>query len=265
MASITRLPSFDSLTIDLEGPRGNAWGLFGDGNELGMLNLLTPAVVAQAGKEIRDGVRISLDWDLNQPEIPNFNRQPFRSEMIHKHPRSVNDDILTFNTQCSSQWDGFRHFGNQKLKLYFNGNTQEDLQRSTVLGIDASARAEFHGSQGIHLEKSFPILKNSISLSAWSKAGGIAGRGVLLDWASWAERKKIPYSNFESSHIPLSGLQTIAAETDISFGPGDILFVRSGYTQSYNGLSSSERLAISQRSSPDFLGVQAGEETLRWL
>lgn len=27
------------------------------------------------------------------------------------HERTVNDDALDFNTQCSTQWDGFRHYG----------------------------------------------------------------------------------------------------------------------------------------------------------
>jgi hypothetical protein len=34
--------------------------------------------------------------------------------VIHKAPRVVNDDIWTFNSQVSSQWDGLRHFAYQK-------------------------------------------------------------------------------------------------------------------------------------------------------
>ncbi len=43
--------------------------------------------------------------------MPCFGRQAFHQHVFHKVPRTVNDDILTFNTQGSSQWDGFRHFG----------------------------------------------------------------------------------------------------------------------------------------------------------
>lgn len=76
-----------------------------------MLNLLTPQVVATAAKEIKTGVRMSLDWSLDKPSYPSFGRDPFKHTIKSKHPRSVNDDILEFNTQCSSQWDGLRHYG----------------------------------------------------------------------------------------------------------------------------------------------------------
>lgn len=106
------LPAFDALTLSKDGPKGNAWGLFGPSDQLGMLNLLTPkTVAAAAAKEIREGVRISLDWPLNKPSFPSFGRDPYKHRIVNKAPRTVNDDVLTFNTQCSSQWDGFRHYG----------------------------------------------------------------------------------------------------------------------------------------------------------
>lgn len=112
-------PPFSSLPLDPAGPPGNAWGLYGKDDRLGALNLLTPAVVAAAAaSEIRTGQRVSLDWSLNNPSQPSFDRAPFESRLVNRaHPsgekRTVNDDILHFNTQCSSQWDGFRHYGTQ--------------------------------------------------------------------------------------------------------------------------------------------------------
>jgi hypothetical protein len=104
-------PPFDSLPLKKGGPRGNAWGYFGAEDELGMLNRLDPKNTKAAAKEIIHGIRISTDLALDQPRIPYFNRIPFQQNIHHKAPRSVNDDILTLNTQSSSQWDGFRHFG----------------------------------------------------------------------------------------------------------------------------------------------------------
>jgi hypothetical protein len=108
-------PPFSSLPFQADGPRGNAWGRFGAEDNLGMLNLLTPTVVAQAAGEIKTGERVSLDWPLNKPLYPSYKRVAFRHEIINRgrgdELRVVNDDLLTFNTQCSSQWDGFRHFG----------------------------------------------------------------------------------------------------------------------------------------------------------
>src|ERR1035441_9433131 len=113
------LPPFDSLPLQKDGPRGNAWGLFGPGDELGMLNLLTPETTLSATKEIVHGIRISTDWPLNMPKVPCFNRVVFQQHIHNKSPRSVNDDILTFNTQSSTQWDGFRHFGEIESSLGF--------------------------------------------------------------------------------------------------------------------------------------------------
>lgn len=104
-------PLFKALPLQKDGPAGNAWGLFGEGDELGMLNLLTAENTRKAAQEILDGTRISIDLPLDRFDIPAFGRQAFRQKLLHKAPRTVNDDILTFNTQASSQWDGFRHFG----------------------------------------------------------------------------------------------------------------------------------------------------------
>lgn len=128
-------PSFDSLPLRKDGPKGNAWGLFGDDDQCGMVNLLTPENTAAAAKEVVEGVRISTDWPLGAMTKPCFGRQPFKQQIHHKAPRTVNDDILTLNTQSSSQWDGLRHFGWQKEKVYFNGIEQDAIMNSDVNGI----------------------------------------------------------------------------------------------------------------------------------
>ena len=104
---------FSSLPLDPNGPSGNAWGRFGATDQLGTLNLLTPAVVAAAARSIQTGVRISLDWPLNKPAFPSYGRKPIQHEIQARGhiDRLVNDDVVTFNTQISSQWDGMRHYG----------------------------------------------------------------------------------------------------------------------------------------------------------
>jgi hypothetical protein len=109
------VPAFSELPLDPSGPPGNAWGRFGPDDQLGMLNLLTPSVVTRAAEEIKTGIRVSLDWPLTMPKYPSFGRSEARHEIINRNKgqglRVVNDDILSFNTQSSTQWDGFRHFG----------------------------------------------------------------------------------------------------------------------------------------------------------
>lgn len=88
--------------------------------------------------------RVSLNWPLNAQgeEAGFFQRKLFHQEIIHKAPRIVHDDVWTFNSQCSSQWDGFRHFGYQKEAKFYNGVTVDQIsgkdsngQKSTVNGI----------------------------------------------------------------------------------------------------------------------------------
>ncbi|OCL06300.1 hypothetical protein AOQ84DRAFT_411421 [Glonium stellatum] len=233
-------PPFSSLPLDPTGPPGNAWGLYGTSDSLGALNLLTPATVAAAATEIKTGERVSLDWPLNKPSYPSFDRNPFESKIVNRskgeQKRSVNDDVLHFNTQCSSQWDGFRHYGYQKAKKYYNGHTQKELENPGVIGIDA-----------------------------WVEKGGIVGRGILLDYVSFCEKHSLALSAFTSTAIPLSHLCELIAEQNISFRAGDILFLRSGFTTAYERLSIDEQKALAERPSPDFIGLEATTGVLRWI
>ncbi|KAJ5522602.1 hypothetical protein N7527_006717 [Penicillium freii] len=228
-------PAFDALPLRKDGPPGNAWGMFGDQDQMGMLNLLTPENTAAAAGEIVDGVRISTDWALNSMTTPCFGRSAFEHIIKNKAPRAVNDDILVFNTQSSSQWDGFRHYGS-KQGTYFNGCTQEDIQNST--------------RNGIHV---------------WVENGGIVGRGVLLDYAGWAAANGKEVNCFETQSIPASVLQEVAASQNTTFRPGDILFIRTGWTRAYEQLSRAQCQQLADYAAPPVIGVESSEAMLRWI
>ncbi|GJN71364.1 cyclase protein [Purpureocillium lilacinum] len=234
---MTTKPPFDALPLRKDGPRGNAWGLFGPDDQCGMLNLLTPEVVRAAASEITDGTRVPTDWPLNSMAQPCFGRRPFSHTLKEKAPRIVNDDELTFNTQSSSQWDGFRHFGFQREKVFFNGKTQHELSTTTVNGIQA-----------------------------WVNKGGIVGRGVLLDYAAWADAQGIPIEAFSPASIPVSTLKQVATSQGIAaFRPGDILFLRTGWNRAYRALDDAARQALADHKVPPAIGVESSEATLRWL
>jgi hypothetical protein len=136
-------PFFEALPLDKSGPPGNAWGLYGANDMLGALNLLTSTGVAEASQEIKTGDRVSLDWPLAKPSHPSFDRLPFETKLINKTKpvgpfRHVNDDVLHFNTQCSSQWDGFRHFGYQKAQRYYGDRPHRDIGTTNIIGIDGT-------------------------------------------------------------------------------------------------------------------------------
>lgn len=136
---MSQKPSFDSLPLRKDGPHGNAWGLFGPDDQLGMLNRLTPEVRAAAAKEIIDGTSVSTDLPLDYMSRPCFGRAPFEQVIKNKAPRVVNDDTLCFNTQSSTQWDGFRHYGYQEAGLYFGGRKPDEITNSKVNGIHGMA------------------------------------------------------------------------------------------------------------------------------
>jgi hypothetical protein len=63
-----KLPDFDDLP-KVEGmPQGCAWGLFdqnGKKDVYGTLNLLTPDVVKSAASEVKEGVSVSLKYEIS--------------------------------------------------------------------------------------------------------------------------------------------------------------------------------------------------------
>ncbi|KAF2791664.1 hypothetical protein K505DRAFT_351145 [Melanomma pulvis-pyrius CBS 109.77] len=235
-------PPFTSLPLDKSGPAGNAWGLYGASDELGALNMLTPATVVAAAQEIRTGDRISLDWTLNLPEFPSFGRPSFDWKMENRsHPdgtkRTVNDDVLHVNTQSSSQWDGFRHYGYQGAKRYYGGRSQAEVESgSGVIGIDRVA-----------------------------EAGGITARGVVLDYPRYLERRgKPPVDALTASSIPASVLKDMLKDTGVKPRAGDLLLLRTGFTKRYLELSTEERKELPNKA-PTFLGVESSKDVLQWI
>ncbi|KAF2010037.1 hypothetical protein BU24DRAFT_473229 [Aaosphaeria arxii CBS 175.79] len=231
------IPSFDDLPLDKNGPPGNAWGLWGEHDELGMLNRITPQVVAAAAREIQNGHRISLDWPLDKPSHPAFDRRRFHHEILNKAPMTMNDDAIYINTQSSTQWDGFRHYGYQRTKQFYRGHRQED----------------FVPGQG------------PLSIDVFARHGGITGRGVLLDWYSWAQKNGIHRSPFETGAVELSHLKAILQEKSIELRPADILFIRVGFTAEYDKLSIEQQQNFPNRQPGGLLGLEASRDSLRWL
>lgn len=155
--------SFDELPLKRPGPPLNAWGLYGDDDELGRLNLLTAEAVSRGLKEAQHGITINLkfvhlevqypieDLRASHPSCWIFRKSTDNSQSASGLPahescksssetwhvsshvlalahlallerrvtmtddRSIhrghcNDDHVSFNTQSSTQWDGFRHY-----------------------------------------------------------------------------------------------------------------------------------------------------------
>lgn len=231
-------PVFSSLPLHKDDPPFSAWGLYGANDELGCLNLLTEERVIEATKEIKTGIRIGLNLPLTIPSPPSHNRMGFKHKIIHKNPRNVHDDIIEMNTQCSTQWDGFRHYGYQQENICYNGVTVAE-----VSGPNAGVK---------------------LGLQLWCKKG-IVGRGVFLDYLSYSETMDNKYELLENHEISLSELKACAAAQNVTFLVGDILIIRSGWTKAYLRLDEKDRVNWAMRSPPRLGGVATTKEVAEWL
>lgn len=95
--------------------------------------------------------------------------------------------------------------------------------------------------------------------------GGMTGRGVLLDFADWAVSNAISISALESQAITLENIKQVVKDHRLEFRKGDILFIRSGFTEAYSRLNDQQRKELPNRPTPDFIGVEATEGMVRWL
>ncbi|CAE6525435.1 unnamed protein product [Rhizoctonia solani] len=231
------LPAFKDLPLRPEYPPHAAWGVWGEKDELGTVNNITPETITAASKEIKLGLSIPLNWSMDLPKYSLYERKGFHRENIAKTPRTINDDIIHFNTQCSSQWDSLRHFGYQAEKVFYNGLKQESLLSDPSITTN-----------GIH---------------NWARTG-IVGRGVLLDFYAYAQRHNLEYGAFSQYGITLDQLKAVQAEQGIEFRHGDILLIRFGFTAQYNALSDERKRELA-KVPHTWAGVGQSKDFLEWF
>ncbi|KAK1144415.1 hypothetical protein N8T08_005568 [Aspergillus melleus] len=210
---------------------------------LGKLAILTPEAVARAAaSEIRTGRRVTMSWGLTKLDFPNLGRQPCKHTIVPLLGGIAFDDIYTMNPQQSSQWDGLRHFSQtvpgQTQRVFYGGTTADEINDRE---------------------------NDRIGLQHWAREG-IAGRGVLIDYATWAEKRGMEYSTFSTHQVRLSDILEIAEEAGIIFQKGDILFVRVGVTKEWDTVMTDQRKQkYSEDPCPEHAGVEATTDVLRWL
>lgn len=92
----------------------------------------------------------------------------------------------------------------------------------------------------------------------------ITGRGVLLDWYSWALTQGIAIEPFSTDAIPLRQLLDVAKAQRVEFRSGDILLIRTGWLAAFQALSKEQQIALPQRSVRASCGVEASLEAIQW-
>ncbi|KAL6160729.1 hypothetical protein ACJQWK_02344 [Exserohilum turcicum] len=221
--SASTFPKRAALPHSAGTPPGNAW-FWGGGDELGRLNLLTPQRTLKTVQEsVQTGESISLDLPLNEPSPTLFGRQPLQHR-IRPIGKGAYDDEVSYNTQSSSQWDGFRHFAHPVYECHYNGVVSDDIMGSVEQdgGKDAPGRSR------------------KLGIDAWAKKG-IIGRGVLLDVYAWARKQDKEYDTFAAHAITTEDLQACAKSQGTELRTADILLVRTGWLATYNALSAAQK------------------------
>ncbi|KAL2263512.1 hypothetical protein VTK26DRAFT_6413 [Humicola hyalothermophila] len=239
-------PDFDDLPKVEGQPQGCAWGVFdkdGKKDVFGTLNFLTPKVVAAAAAEVKDGVSISLNWPLNGIKFPLPGRKP----PVHmpKTLRSLGmemdgwDDELEINTQFSTQWDSLCHVTPNGVTYNNHKPTQEALSLSSTAA------------------NPLPTIDH------WHARGGVVGRGVLIDFKRYHEETTgTPFHPLDGHRITPQEIEAVAARQGVELRPGDILVVRTGYTEM---LEAPKPEDMAKFAGGKLAGVHGTRETARWV
>ncbi|HKX30203.1 MAG TPA: cyclase family protein [Blastocatellia bacterium] len=231
-----RLPDFDSLPIKPEYPPHSAWGVFGDDDQIGTLNLLTPERVAAAARLVQRGEVFALNWELEQPNPPLFSRTVLQHTIKPRRHNVFDDQYDNFNTQSSSQWDGLTHYGH-RLHGFYNGVTM-----SQITGVAGTRNGIEH----------------------WARRG-IAGRGVLIDFPRFAARHGLDFTPGERYAITAEQLQAAADWQGLSFQTGDILLLRTGWIEWYRSLTQERKIQLAEPGALRIGGLEQSEDSLRFL
>ncbi|MFF4158282.1 cyclase family protein [Streptomyces sp. NPDC001678] len=183
--------------------RVNNWGRWGEGDEIGTLNLITDAVVREAAATVATGRRVPLALPLHQDGVqtgvipgrvnPLHTMVAINVELFGPGTVATSDDVVTMGLQAGTHWDGLSHVSHGG-KLY-NGRPADS--------ITAQGRSAFNGVE---------------------KAGHIVSRGVLLDVA-----RARGVDRLEGDHaVTPEDLEAAEELARVTVRPGDIVLVRTG-------------------------------------
>ncbi len=184
------------------GKRLSNWGRWGDDDERGTVNLITPERLVAAGQLIRQGkiFDLGIPMDQNGPQVGGNRINPVHLMRETGFGQDIPggfhfaDDYIFMPLQGSSQWDGLAH-------VYYDDQLYNGFPASSV------------GSHGAEYDSIDKIAK------------GVAGRGVLLDIArlkgvDWMQRGDV---------IQPEDLEAAAEKQGVEVRPGDILLFRTGW------------------------------------
>jgi kynurenine formamidase len=228
------VPDYDSLPIREGAPDGSAWGVFGDDDQVGTVNLLTGDRVKQAAAFVRTGKVFALNLPINIPDPPIFTRGKHAHHIKQFNGFILDDYLDNFYPQASSQWDALCHVKHPRHGGY-NGIPDHEITGygGHKLGIDNLARR------------------------------GIAGRGILADVARYYDQRGKTLRCDSNEVVPLEDLEATLAAQKTEVWPGDVLLMRVGWTRGYLELSDEEKAELARETKTP--GLEGSRRSARWL
>src|SRR3954469_15682130 len=221
-------------------PPGSTWGGWGDDDELGRINLLTPEKVLAGAREVEAGITFCLSPPLDYPggtalnqrrhppviaPTEDMNGKPDVFYNVHmsempdygdaKYVDVWADDVVTLSLQYSTQWDSLAHVGAEfdadgdgvEEGVYYNGYRA---------GIDlVGPTTDAAGDGGNH-----QCFARHLGLEHMARHG-VQGRGVLVDLAH--------HLGDEWRGVDLTTLREVMAADNVVVEPGDMLLLHTGF------------------------------------
>ena len=168
------------------------WGRWGKDDEIGALNLITPAKRKQAAALVKEGFSVSLAGDPDTEKAVD-NPSPYEHEM-----QGIGSDRwgVSYHGVAHTHLDSLAHINENGV--FYNGYHPDP---------EAVTKANHHFRNSIH------NLKN-----------GVFTRGVLIDIP---RLKGVPYLE-QGTPIYVEDLEAWEKQAGVKVGPGDALFVRTG-------------------------------------
>ncbi|MFE2375832.1 cyclase family protein [Streptomyces sp. NPDC059398] len=193
-----------AYTFKETGRKLSNWGRWGDDDERGTLNFVTPDTVKQAFEAVRTGERYELSIPVGDsgPQTGWMRRiNPVHTMTVTPHDFTaaeglvISDDFIAMPLQSGTQLDGLTHVGYDGA--FYNG-------------VPADAVTPARGATRNAIDATLP---------------GFAGRGVLLDVAAldggaWLEPGRA---------ITVADLENAEKAAGTRLGRGDALLVRTGW------------------------------------
>jgi kynurenine formamidase len=235
------VPSYGELWSRTDAPAGSAWGLFGAGDELGAVNLLTHERVLAGIRSVTRGDVFTLDYPLDRfagaplrppptQSIVGIGRRDDGTVGEVDRPAAILDDYLDgFWLQTSSHIDGLRHVAHHEHGFY-GGATRAELAADTP----------------------------RLGVNRWAERG-IVGRGVLVDVARQRESQSRPLDHAAGEAFGPELLEETLAGQRTVLEPGDMLLVRTGYPAHWAAHTGERRALLASA------GLERTHRMAQWL